>query len=575
MTSHKLLYRSYYTVIISLLLIASNYPQERDPLFSEVEVYLNSMKSESGDILCPEFYDKAVQSYSQAKELNANNYNRAQIRSALESAVLNITQANEVIEKRKEFFESIITLRKPALENNADKFAKHHFSTADNLFSEALDDFINGNEKEAAENFPEIQKNYETAIANAGKAKNLLLEWEPFNKANKNLAKLLSPSSYQNGLSNLESAVENISNGKTDEEVESYKAESEKYFYTASDNSEKFISIYPDLIHFRSEAQKSSAEIYAIEEWLHAENETINAGSSLENNDTENTAVYVVKAMDYYLEAKKAAYKNRILKEPREKVSLAQEFEAFNYSPVTYGRSTGLLEKAEKYIDEEFADTTEINRVAKNSAQSAHNAYQITRIIKSVEAGEQTWEDVILDWNLLSLINKEYMLVPIETKIAARPTEITPEITARVLDEAKLTYDELFNFFTSSEAKIIEEGNDLIISMIGLEFGPMSAVLNESDKSILQKAIQALHQFPNSTYVLTGHTNNVGLKLRNKILSEKRAENTLAYIVQSSNLRASRFSIIGEGEERPIASNLTYEGRSQNERIDLLIRNAR
>jgi outer membrane protein OmpA-like peptidoglycan-associated protein len=71
---------------------------------------------------------------------------------------------------------------------------------------------------------------------------------------------------------------------------------------------------------------------------------------------------------------------------------------------------------------------------------------------------------------------------------------------------------------------------------------------------------------------IEGHTDNVGSDTSNLKLSEQRAEAAKQYLIQKG-INAQRISATGFGETQPIAPNTTKEGRAQNRRIVLKIRN--
>jgi len=66
---------------------------------------------------------------------------------------------------------------------------------------------------------------------------------------------------------------------------------------------------------------------------------------------------------------------------------------------------------------------------------------------------------------------------------------------------------------------------------------------------------------------ISGHTDNVGNRRANKVLSEKRAKACRDYLV-SKGIDSGRIDAAGFGDERPIASNDTEEGRQKNRRIE-------
>ncbi len=69
---------------------------------------------------------------------------------------------------------------------------------------------------------------------------------------------------------------------------------------------------------------------------------------------------------------------------------------------------------------------------------------------------------------------------------------------------------------------------------------------------------------------IAGHTDSSGPDYANMTISKERA-NAVANILAKNGLVASTINIVGYGSSRPIASNLTAEGRNSNRRIELLL----
>jgi outer membrane protein OmpA-like peptidoglycan-associated protein len=66
---------------------------------------------------------------------------------------------------------------------------------------------------------------------------------------------------------------------------------------------------------------------------------------------------------------------------------------------------------------------------------------------------------------------------------------------------------------------------------------------------------------------ISGHTDNQGNPKANKTLSQKRAQACRDYLI-SKGIDASRVVAVGYGDERPITSNDSEDGRQKNRRIE-------
>lgn len=68
---------------------------------------------------------------------------------------------------------------------------------------------------------------------------------------------------------------------------------------------------------------------------------------------------------------------------------------------------------------------------------------------------------------------------------------------------------------------------------------------------------------------ISGHTDNKGVAKENKALSKKRAQACRDYLVKRG-IKGARIVAVGSGDEKPIASNDTEEGRQKNRRIEAI-----
>ena len=104
-----------------------------------------------------------------------------------------------------------------------------------------------------------------------------------------------------------------------------------------------------------------------------------------------------------------------------------------------------------------------------------------------------------------------------------------------------------------------------------LRFGIGEVNINTKSLQGLDALVQIMTQYPTTSIVITGHTDNTGTKKINERLSLLRAKKVQAYLVKKG-LAENRTSLIGLADSQPIESNATKEGRAQNRRADLTIK---
>ena len=103
----------------------------------------------------------------------------------------------------------------------------------------------------------------------------------------------------------------------------------------------------------------------------------------------------------------------------------------------------------------------------------------------------------------------------------------------------------------------------------GLPFAGGTAHIAASGEPLLNRLAAIAVRCLNSSSLrleIGGHTDSVGNDARNQALSQARAEAVRAALVDRG-VRADAVTARGYGENRPIASNNTPEGRAQNRRI--------
>jgi outer membrane protein OmpA-like peptidoglycan-associated protein len=127
----------------------------------------------------------------------------------------------------------------------------------------------------------------------------------------------------------------------------------------------------------------------------------------------------------------------------------------------------------------------------------------------------------------------------------------------------------------SGRVGVIRDGDRLIVRMPqDLLFDIDSTYVRPDLQRDLSVVARSLLEYPDSTVEVVGHTDNSGSAAYNQDLSERRAR-AVAGILIGEGVPARRVVAFGRGEDQPIASNYTPEGRAQNRRVEIIIRSTR
>ena len=168
------------------------------------------------------------------------------------------------------------------------------------------------------------------------------------------------------------------------------------------------------------------------------------------------------------------------------------------------------------------------------------------------------------------------------SKLAEAKTSYETEIQAQAKAEAeaeqrrlamKKRFDDVQMLFAKSEATVSRQGDNILIVAQGFDFPKGSIDIGAKNFGILDKIVTAINAFPESSIVITGHTDSSGTKDRNLRLSIERADSVASFLTTIGKVRTSRVQTNGMGEKSPVASNDDQVGRAMNRRIEVLIVN--
>ncbi len=115
-----------------------------------------------------------------------------------------------------------------------------------------------------------------------------------------------------------------------------------------------------------------------------------------------------------------------------------------------------------------------------------------------------------------------------------------------------------------------KELEDIAGIMKGIKFDVDKDTIKSESKSVLERAVETLKQFPQVNVEISGHTDSTGGYEHNMDLSRRRAESVKRYLVEHG-VDESRISTNGFGPDKPIDTNDTAEGRANNRRIEFQI----
>ena len=130
---------------------------------------------------------------------------------------------------------------------------------------------------------------------------------------------------------------------------------------------------------------------------------------------------------------------------------------------------------------------------------------------------------------------------------------------------------ELRRQLASDGITVTNGGDRLIVSLPNdITFDTDSFTVRPALRADLVRVAAHLQRYSSMTVQVIGHTDSDGDAAYNIGLSRRRA-NAVADILQANGVSYARLTTVGRGEEVPIASNLTEEGKARNRRVEIVM----
>lgn len=456
-----------------------------------------------------------------------------------------------------------------------------------------------------------------TAAAQAGADSLQTLEAR-LGQARENAIHLLAPSSFGEAEDRLEDAARRLRDGRRDARFEELLGEAGRRLAAAEAIAAEGRPHFRDALAARHEARASEAETRAVEGWARAESEMEAAGRRLEREDLEDVAVRAGRAAVLYRRATRSARRDEFLGAALQARTGAMNAGASELAPNAFAVGEAHLASAEAEI-ESLAPVEGPARAGEAAFAAFSRAHRIAALFDSVRRRHVTVER-LLDGHEADLarLAEAADVEPLRSDAGETTARIAGAISrlradnerlgAELADERARTAElgsrlasleerlaeferrftgardellavrerearlrEVQGLFTPSEGEVLLAGDRLVLRLFGLTFEPALAEIDEALYPLLTKVQRVITTFPGATLRIEGHTDSQGGTRGNQALSQRRAIAVREHLLARVPIPSSRVEATGLGEERPIASNETEEGRARNRRIEIVL----
>ena len=372
----------------------------------------------------------------------------------------------------------------------------------------------------------------------------------------------------------------------------------------------------------RVDAEKVNAGQYAKNDWDAAELKFALAANKLEEGKMTVGQNYANEAETLYRKAESESIQKFYIPETKKLVTKAEKLKAKKLAPITLGNAKDLLKNTEIEQKTGLRDPDMLKNPALAAYSEANHALYLTKKIKQLKDAKTSYEkmqfsvenivqlmaigldlefDLDQDMEGVALDMMEYFiayqdsveylvsnyilnqqLLLLQRAYIVHLEEIAGEAITQVADsKSKLmkqqqlveNFTTIIQLFNQEEAEIFLLSNNVVIRLIGLQFKSGSSDIATEYQGLLKKVAQVFNLYQQSYFTIEGNTDSNGDDVENIKLSKNRADAVKKYITDLSKIDANQITTLGYGETKPIAFNLTKEGRARNRRIEIIIHN--
>jgi OmpA-OmpF porin, OOP family len=435
----------------------------------------------------------------------------------------------------------------------------------------------------------------------------------------------LAPNAFKAAADALASAQQDLQKGRKAERIRERANEGLESIRTATKAAARARDTFASMVRTRTDALAAQPARYAAESWARADERFRDAMSRFERGDADSAQRRAAESDVLMREAELEAIKNRILGKARALIAQAHEQKVEKEAPRTLANAERLLGQADQEISRNRYDLAVPESLVGEAEYEARHATYLAQLIRDVQqkekddqngleamllAYEGPLQKIAVEVNtaakfdssaqtamqsiLQGVQQRQQELTRVRQELEDRTSEITElkaqlqKLEARLggVSEERLVLQRrvaeqetlranaaaIETSFLPNEARVYRQGDDVVISLTGINFAIGRSTIAAASEGLLKKVQDAIGRFPGASIVVEGHTDANGSDSQNLLLSQDRADAVKDYLVRNAGVNVERISSIGYGEARPVASNETPEGRARNRRIDLIIR---
>jgi OmpA-OmpF porin, OOP family len=396
---------------------------------------------------------------------------------------------------------------------------------------------------------------------------------------------VLAPDRFSDALKHFEKAKKNNKDGAPTKVILMSVAYSRSYLEKATEEANHARSQTSQIIITRQKAIAAGARRFPqllskIDKKLMSFTDTSKISISMQERNA---------LQDEYSGLELHCIKEANLGSAKETLKVAKDKNAEKITPKAYAEAWEKTTIAEKFIEINRSNSAQITKLSNEATVSAKRVLSLleSEKISRNQTPEQRAVNLETKKNALIASQSATAVVMEESqrkddeianqtdelnaqdKSLASAWEENREFKARAMDEVAVR--DAAARFDQGEADVYRQNGVLIIRLKSMNFASSRSDLPADSLAVLAKVREVIVGFGPGKVTVEGHTDGVGQAGHNLKLSEERAQSVVKYFTADESLLNNEISSVGYGYSKPLGTNKTAAGRSQNRRVDIKI----
>jgi outer membrane protein OmpA-like peptidoglycan-associated protein len=437
-------------------------------------------------------------------------------------------------------------------------------------------------------------------------------------------ADVFSPGHFDKALRIFDSVLVDSSAGRDPATISRKLEETRMYLGQAELTARQMRESFPELVDAYEDAMTANAPTLATVAHSQAVVRLKKIAGKLERGNLRSAADLAPAATERFRAVELDAVKTAILGVAREKLIQLDEAEGAELTPKLFAKASKNLSEAQSALENDRYAVEQPRKLAEETVYILDHALFMMNWIARLQDDPGAWESLILQFETyLQDISSQLHLTPkfdrdmalnvepviaairslqddrrhLQGELAQRDVVIGEleaelgkqrDLSGKYVAELEVRRGEIrekqrfeekiqriTSLLTPEEGSVVRsttgQSDVIALRLTGMKFPSGSSEIQAQDFALLTRVQQIIREFPERSIEVQGHTDSKGRESDNQKLSEERAVAVRDYLAQNMSLPAERIEAVGFGESRPIASNETASGRSQNRRIEIVL----